>query len=176
MTTTEQIQNLNDTELLQLYRAFSQHLMQEVSLTPMNMKDNLAPDLVVLPALQGFQQADASLVMSSVDTKESVVIAKAVLLQFANHPEYGPMLAEFNANYINREMFAGSTILALGGVITMIIAATSTKIERKDGETNWSYDTANISSNAVELIKSLLSLIPDAVIKLEGPSAKEKTN
>ncbi len=74
----------------------------------------------------------------------------------------GPVLDEFMESYQINTMAAG-IILAIGSVILMTIVSTSLKVEYIEGKLSVSYKSGNISNNAVEMVKSVMTNIPESI-------------
>lgn len=162
MTTLEKIQQLNDNEVLNLFQGFSAHLMKQIQIDPIDVIKNPPEEVTAIESIKLISKTDSGKMNSIVNAMEVVPVAKALLEQWASDPEMSPVLDEFlESNPINT--MAAGVILAIGSVILMTIVSTSLKIELKDGNLNISYDTGNISNNAVEMVKAVLNKIPESI-------------
>ena len=97
-----------------------------------------------------------------VQTEEVIPVARIMLEQWASDPALAPALDEYLESNDLHQMAAGA-ILAIGTVIVMTLVSTSLKVSYKDGKWAMSYDSKNISGNAVEMVKAVMGKIPDSL-------------
>lgn len=162
MTTLEKIQQLNDNEILSLFQGFSTHLMKQIQVDALDVINNPPGEVIDIEGIKILSEADSDKLDSVINVEEVVPVAKTLLEQWASDPEMGPVLDEFMESYSIHAMAAG-VILALGSVILMTIVSTSLKVEFKEGKLSISYDSSNISDNAVEMVKAVTSKIPESL-------------
>jgi hypothetical protein len=165
MKTREKIAGLNDAQVLKLFRDFSHHVLKSTQTNLGIVYRNMPPQVTTLPEIQELSRAEKEQFLLPVEHEEAVQIARATLLVWAEDSNHAPWLKEYLEQYVDKEQAAG-TILAMGSVISMVLITTSVKLERKNGEWGFSYDSSNISDNSIKLIKMLLATIPESVKKL----------
>ena len=162
MTTIEKIQQLSDNEVLSLYQGFSTHLRKQIQVDAADVIKNPPEDLLNLKDINFIQQKDLDKLDSIVKAEEVISVVRILMEQWANDPSIAPVLDEFMESYPINTMDAG-IILALGSVMLMAIVSTSLKVEYKEGNLSISYDSSNISDNAVEMVKAVVTKIPETL-------------
>lgn len=170
MKTTEKLDKLTPDQIISLYQGFSGFLLSKLNVDPEEIIKNVPVELTSDTQMIEVDKLDLEKLDSQVVPVEVIPVAKAQLYQWAENPQIAPLLDEYIESFDFTAMAAG-TILAVGTVLLMTIVSTSVKVEIKDGKKSFSYTSENISKNAVELVKAVLSNIPVSLKKLV--SAKE---
>lgn len=165
MEMSAKLKQMSDNEVLSLYQGFSAYLASEIQYDPMNVIKDLPDELSNDETLKLIQQTDLSKMESLVTPAEVVPVVRTIMELWADDPGKSPVLERFMENYKIYTMDAG-VILALGSVLVTTIISTSLKIEYKNGKLAISYDSSNISGNAVELVKTVLTKIPESIQKV----------
>ena len=145
-----------------MFQGFSAHLMKQIQIDAIDVIKNPPEEVTTIEIIKLLSKTDFGKMNSNVNVEEVVPVAKTLLEQWASDPEMSPVLDEFlESNPINT--MAAGVILAIGSVILMTIVSTSLKVEFKDGKLSISYDTSNISDNAVEMVKTVMTKIPESI-------------
>lgn len=162
MEMSAKLKQMSDNEILSLYQGFSGYLASEIQYDPMNVIKDLPGKLSDEESLSLIQQTDLSKMDSLVSPAEVIPVVRTIMELWADDPEKSPVLERFMEAYKINTMDAG-VILALGSVLVTTIISTSLKIEYKNGKLSINYDSSNISDNAVELVKTVLTKIPESI-------------
>jgi hypothetical protein len=162
MTTIEKIRNLNDNESLSLFQGFSGYLKNQIQLNEAELIRHPPDVLMDIESLARIQQTELGNLGLRVQTDEVIPVVRIMLEQWANDPAIAPVLEDYIESNDIHTMAAG-TILAIGAVITMTLISTSLKVSYNEGKWKISYDSKNISSNAVEIVKAVMDKIPDTL-------------
>lgn len=162
MKTNEKIEQLSDIEIISVYQGFSGYLLGKIDLEAGEVFKNIPPELKKIKDINALTNIEIDDLEVGIIPEEVLPIAKAQLHYWANEPDFAMLLEEYMENNKIKPMAAG-TILFVGAVLLTTIISTSLKIERKDGKTTFSYGSSNISSNAVNLVTSFLTAIPESL-------------
>lgn len=162
MTTLEKIKQLSDNEVLSLYQGFSGYLMNATEVDSLDVIKNPPGDLSTDQTLKSIKQVDIDKLESVVKPWEVIPAVRMQMEQWAQNPDLVSVLDEFMKSNQTHKMAAG-VILAIGSVLVMTIVSTSLKVEYKEGKLNISYDSSNISNNAVEMVKAVMTKIPESI-------------
>lgn len=165
MKTTEKLDKLTPDQIISLYQGFSGFLLSKLNVNPEEILEDFPSELKADTEISEVNKLDPEELDTHVVPGEVIPVAKAQLYQWAENPQIAPLLDEYMETFDFTAMAAG-TILALGTVLLMTIVSTSVKFEIKDGKKSFSYSSENISKNAVELVKAVLSNIPVSLKKL----------
>jgi len=156
------LKQMSDNEILSLYQGFSGYLVQEIQYDSVEVITNLPGALSTDETLSLIQQADLEKMESLVKPDEVVPVARTILELWARDPEKSIVLEQYLESHKIRTMDAG-VILAIGSVLVTTIVSSSLKINYKNGKLTISYDSSNISNNAVEMVKAVLTKFPESI-------------
>ena len=165
MKTLEKVNQLSEDEILSLYQGFSGFLMNKTNVDSGELIKNIPSQLKEVNDLCTLIEKEIDDLDIKIKPNEVIPLAKVQLTYWATDEVIAPILEEYmNTNKI--QSMAAGTILLVGAVLITTLLTTSLKIERKDGKTNWSFDSSNISPNAVNLVNAILTSIPESIKSL----------
>ncbi len=164
MTTLEKIKQLSDNDVLSLYQGFSGYLIHLTGVDLLEVIRNPPEALSSDQTLAFIKHTNPQKLGSVVHPPEVIPMVRAQMEQWSQDPELAVVLEEYMESNQISTMAAG-TILAIGGVLVSTIVASSLKIERVNGKTSISYNPEG-SKDTVELVKTLVSIIPDSIKKI----------
>lgn len=164
MTTLEKIRQLDDNELITIYNGFSRKLLAGVDVSPLEVLENPPGELNENEEFRKLGSGDLENLETTIVPEEIIPAIRLAVEEWATNPD----LATAFDSYLNEpretEMAAG-VILTVGVVLVATIIASSVKAEYKDGKFSFSYDSKG-SKNTVELVKTLLTGIPETLRNL----------
>lgn len=156
------LKQMSDNEILSLYQGFSGYLAKEIQYDAIDVIKNLPGELSTNETLSLIQQADLEKMDSLVKPDEVVPVVRTIMEQWAQDPEKSTVLQQYMETHRIHTMDAG-VILAVGSVLVMSIVSSSLKVAYTDGKLSVNYDSSNISNNAVEMVKTVLTKLPESI-------------
>ncbi len=99
---------------------------------------------------------------SLVKPDEVVPVVRTIMEQWTEDSEKSLVLEQYMESHQIHTLDAG-VILALGSVLVTTIVSSSLKVEFKNGKLSIDYDSSNISNNAVDLVKAVLTKLPESI-------------
>lgn len=165
MSTLEKLKQMGDNEILGLYHGFLGFLASEIKYDAIDVIENLPADINSDESVKLIKQAELDKLDSLIKPNEVVPLARIITEHWANDPEISVLLEEYMKTHQLHTMDAG-IILAIGSVLVSTIVASSLKVKFKDGKLSIDYRSENISSNAVEMVKTVLTKIPESFKEL----------
>lgn len=166
--TLEKLQAMDDFRLLRFFNHLNNSLSQNLEEDEETVMQYVPDQVMEMDEMQDILQLQEGY-ETALDQKEAATFARNALELLAQNPITEPALAESLTNYKDNEMAAGA-ILALGGAVSFIVLLSTSKLTYEK-EKGWEL---NIGGNrnpeeikgVTELIKTLVGVIPDAVLKL----------
>jgi len=164
MTTLDRIKQLDDNELITIYKGFSRKLLRGMDMSPVEVLENPPKELGDNEEFSKLNTGDLDDLETTIVPEEAVPAIRGVVQEWAKNPDLAPAFEAYLDEPRETEMAAG-VILTVGLVLVATIVASSVKAEFKDGKFSFSYDSKG-SKNTVELVKTLLTGIPETLKNL----------
>lgn len=163
--TMEKLKSMDDFQILRFFNHFNNSLIERSNADADDIIKGLPDDIKGIDEMKTILQSRDEY-DTALPPNEATSFARLALEEMAANADTEPILAESLANYKDNEMVAG-VILALGSVVGFILLISSHKVTYSR-EKGWQLkDATDTEIKAkTEMIKTLLSSIPDAVTKL----------
>ena len=162
MKTLEKIRQLSDNEVLSFYQGFSSYLVNATKIDTLDVIKNPPGDLNTDQTFKSIQQLNIDELETVIKPGEVIPVVRMQMELWAQDPDLGEVLNDYMKSDQAHTM-GGGAILAIGSVLVMTIVSSSLKIEYKEGNLSISYDSSNISNNAVEMVKAVMTKIPESI-------------
>lgn len=163
--TLDKIKAMDDFQVLRFFNHLNQSLIADIQEDSDSLLEELPDSLQQLDEMQKVLQLDEEFDTPLLQ-KEAADFARSALIVMAENEDTEPSLAE-NLNSYTDDVMAAGAILALGGAVSFIVLLSTHKISYKKGK-GWELQGRNPGEikEVTDLVKTLVSGIPDAVLKL----------
>ena len=155
MKTQERVEKLSDAEALALYERVSRVMAGAVDL-----------DAIEKQASNTFGISVESMQKVDIPADQAMPIVRESLSMWATNKELSLLVDNFLDKPIKVQ--GVGIIFSLGTVLITTLATSSIKLKYKDGKWEFSFDSENISDNAVKIVEKVLSVLPKNLKSLIG--------
>lgn len=155
MTTQEKVKQLDDRQVLHLFRHIETEMMQKVNVDVETIIKNLPAQIQNLQEIKNVDEIDEEEFASIINNDEALVIARDSLDWMAVNSSTQAYLDDKLGNWQDNEK-STETIISVGEAISAVMIMTTFTISNTNGK-GWEFQIGTNDQRQIELVQKLLT-------------------
>lgn len=164
----EKINAMDDFQIIRCYEKFSQSILSKSTSSISEIMKELPESLELSSTIKNWSNLSEETINKELKGKEAAEFSRNALAEFAKNPLTSEVFDKFMESYEDKEMVV-ETVLLLGGVISMIMLAATSKFEYKNGKVELGIGTEKGPEGLKalkDLVVGIFGAIPTSLMNL----------